>query len=209
MKDRTQRAITIALGVGAAAFIAALFLLQAIANWSVLAALIGAIVAFILAAAGAWLIADSRGTQQLQLDAYAVETQQKMQEALAKLAALRAYIPQIHDQETAHLLGQVCDDVEKLFERIRTNNANSLLSSAVIMSGHLTSLQWVFDQYIDIQQNPRYFDNPAEKFQKGGEALRSFDQYVMNSIRLLETGQNAQFEVAIKQLEASQYSALT
>ena len=171
--------------------------------------LAGAVFAFVLAAVGSWLIVDSRSGQQLQLEAYALETQQKMREALTKLAALRAYIPQINDQETARLLGQVCDDVEKLFERIRTNNANSLQSSAVIMSGHLTSLQWVFEQYVDVQQYPRYFDNPDEALRKGAQALRSFDQYVVNSIRLLETGQNAQFEVAIKQLEASQYSALT
>jgi hypothetical protein len=64
------------------------------------------------------------------------------------------------------------------------------------------------EKYIDIEGYARYYENPSQKLQEIQEGFQSFDGYLVNSIKLINQGQNLILDVDLKMLEAAQYRRL-
>ena len=207
MKGPTRYATPIALLSGTGVFVLA-FLVFRGTHLSPLLAIAIAAVLFVIVTAAVWFVVDGRSSKQAQLDAYQLEAEMKARAALAQVNAVKGYVGQIKNLQDAQLLRQTCDDAVQLFDRIRSGNPNSLESSATIMLEHLKALQGMLQQYVDIQDHPRFHDNPAEKLAQAQQSIAGFDQFLVNSIRLIEKGENVTFEVDLKQLDATRFDAL-
>ena len=207
MNGLTRYAIPIALLTGTGVFILAFLVLRG-THLSPLVAIIIPAVLFVIVTAVVWFVVDGRTSKQAQLDAYRLEAEAKAHAALAQVSTIRKFVGQIKSPQVAQLLTQTCDDAVQLFDRIRSGNPNSLTSSATIMLEHLKALQGMLQQYVDIQDHPRFHDNGAEKLAQAQQAIAGFDQFLVNSIRLIEKGENVTFEVDLKQLDATRFDAL-
>ncbi|HET8845779.1 MAG TPA: 5-bromo-4-chloroindolyl phosphate hydrolysis family protein, partial [Ktedonobacteraceae bacterium] len=168
----------IALGIGAATFLAAYYLLAAV-GWTTLVAVGVAAVLCLCAAFASWLLLDRRSTQEIRSDEYILEAEQKVQQLQQKLRQLNAFAARIRQRETAALLIQLCNDVDQLILRIRAKNKAELLSSAETVSNYINQVVSVAEQYIDIEAYPRYYKEPERKLAQIQQSLRSFDEYLV------------------------------
>ncbi len=207
MKGLTRFAIFIALGGGAIIFVIAFLLLQS-AHWSVVAALLISLVLFALATVGIWLLADSRSTRQVEMDAYTLQAEQKSSTVLRQVQQVRSLLQRIHNSQAKALLNEMCSDVEELLRRIQKHHSSDLLSSATTLDGYIVRMLPLIEKYIDIEGYARYYENPSQKLQEIQEGFQSFDGYLVNSIKLINQGQNLILDVDLKMLEAAQYRRL-
>jgi hypothetical protein len=204
----TRFAVPLALVGGAITFVIAYFLLRN-ANWSVLPALLISLVLFALATLGIWYMADSRSSRQVELDAYALQAEQKVQVVLRQVQQIRQLSQNIQTHPTVTQLQRMCGDVEELLRRIRQQNPTSLLSAATTLEGYIASIEPLVEKYIDIQAYRRYYENPDQKLREIQGCFSSFDGYLVESIKLINHGQNLVLNVDIQMLEAAQYRRLT
>src|SRR5262249_663330 len=138
-----------------------------------------------------------------------VETDQKLRQALQRLKEIGSYKGKIKDQATAELVQQIGVDTRALFDRVRERSPNTMQSTVVIVSGHLDSIAAVARQYVDIQDNPRYHDNAEQLLRDGSAALKSFEEFLLNSIKLIERGDTLGYTTTLKQLEATRYAVIS
>jgi hypothetical protein len=204
----TRLAIPIALGGGAVTFVIAFFLFRN-ANWSVLPALLISLVLFVLATVGIWYLTDSRSSRQVDLDAYALQAEQKVQAVLRQVQQIRLLAKEIQNHQITALIQDMCNDVEELLRRIRQHNPSTLLSSATTLDGYIVRMVPLVEKYIDIANYKRYYEYPDQKLQEIQGGFSSFDTYLVNSIKLITQGQSLVLDVDLQMLEAAQYRRLT
>jgi hypothetical protein len=207
VKALTRFAIFIALGGGAITFVVAFFLLQR-ANWPVVTALLISLVLFALATVGIWLMADSRSARQVEMDAYALQAEQKAHAVLEQVQQVRSLLQRIQNYQSRTTLNEMCNDVEELLRRIQKHYASDLLSSATTLDGYIIRMLPLIEKYIDIEGYARYYESPQQKLQEIQEGFQSFDNYLVNSIKLINQGQNLVLDVDLKMLEAARYRRL-
>jgi hypothetical protein len=204
----TRFAIPLALAGGAITNVIAYFLLRN-ANWSVLPALLISLVLFALATVGIWYMADSRSSRQVELDAYTLQAEQKVQVVLRQVQQIRQLSQNIQARRTMTQLQRMCSDVEELLCRIRKQNPTSLLSAATTLEGYIARMEPLVEKYIDIQAYRRYYEDPDQKLREIQGCFSNFDGYLVESIKLINHGQNLVLNVDIQMLEAAQYRRLT
>lgn len=90
-------------------------------------------------------------------------------------------------------VAQVAAQVPELLARTRAESPTSLYSSASVLHGHLTSLLGVVTQFADIERNPSFYRNAPELLHEGGEAVRRFRDFTLESIRLVNAGGIAEY----------------
>lgn len=207
MKVLARFAIFIALLGGAITFVIAFFLLQR-ANWPLVTALLISLVLFVVATVGIWLMADSRSHREVEMDVYALQAQQKAREVLRQVQQVRSMLQRIQNYQAKAILQEMCNDVEELLRRIQKHHASDLLSSATTLDGYIFRMLPLVEKYVDIEGYARYYENPQQKLQEIQEGFQSFDGYLVNSIKLINQGQNLVLDVDLKMLEAARYSRL-
>lgn len=207
MKFLARFAIPIALAGGTLLFAIAFFILRN-ANWSVVPALLIALVLFILATVGIWYLTDSRSSHEVELDSYALQAEQKVRAVLKHVQKLRELLQHVKNPQTSALLIHICNDVEELLRRVRDNSPTSLLSSATALDGYITRMVPLVEKYLDIDTNRRYYEQPNQKLQEIQAGFSSFDTYLVNSIQLITKGQDLVLDVDLRMLEATQYKRL-
>jgi hypothetical protein len=208
VKSLQRLAVPIALIGGAVVFLCAHVLLQR-ANWPLGWELIADAALYLLSAFAIWSLIDNRSRQELETDAYADEAEERVRTVRAALRQARDGAKKIANPNVKQLVAQIAGDTDLLIDKIRAANPGTLQSSAVILSGHLESLNVVIQQYAEIERQARYFDDPEAKLQAGEAALHGFEEFLAKSIKLLEQGDTLNYAVALKGLEATKYSALT
>lgn len=204
----SRYAIPIALGAGVVVFAVA-FLLLSQGSWSPLLTLGVAAVLFILTSFGVWLILDNRSGKQLEIEAYRMQADLKVTEVHRTITEIGQYAAQIRARQTANLVRQGCSDGEALLARIREKNPNTLLSSATELGGVLEDVKLLLDKYVDIQDNPRYYEDAPLKLQEGQTAIAGFAEFILKSIQQAERGETLRYDVARKMLEAKKFTRLT
>jgi hypothetical protein len=200
--------VPIALLSGAVVFLCAHLLLQR-ANWPLGWELVADAGLYLLSAFAVWSLIDNRSRQEMETDAYADEAEERVRMVRASLRQARDGAKKIANPNVTQLVAQIAGDTELLIERIREENPATLQSSAVILNGHLESLNVVIQQYAEIERRARYYDDPETKLRAGEQALHGFEDFLVKSIKLLEQGDTLNYAVALKGLEATKYSALT
>jgi hypothetical protein len=114
--------------------------------------------------------------------------------------------PAINDRDLRDTITQLVHDTEEVFRRLERNSPDQVNTSVVAFEQHLQSLIRVLDQYVDVQNNPRYFENPQKALQDGREAVAGFATYVLRSAQRAGRQQLTGFTVDTKILSAQRYS---
>lgn len=96
-----------------------------------------------------------------------------------QLRKLLAEGQKVEDSDVRLLVTQIANDVEAYFRR--TKDADERDRDAFV--GHLSSLNSVLEKYIDVQDNPRYFEDPAQLLLSGKKAFEDFSYFVLETVR--------------------------
>jgi hypothetical protein len=198
----------IALGIGAATFLAAYYLLSS-TGWSLPIAIGIAAAVCLCSAFAAWLLLDRRSEQEVRFESYLDEAEQKVKLVQQKLQLLHMLAAKVRQRDTSLLLDQLCYDVEQLITRVRTRNANELLSSAEVIDNYIKQVVAVTEKYKDIEAYPRYYKDPSNKLAQIQQGLRSFNEYIVASTIAVEESDTFARDVDVQMLDASRYRRLS
>ena len=146
------------------------------------------------AALGTYLMLDSRTPVQVRDDSYAEDAERKVAEVRQSVAEIRRLSRTVISTAARGSLDTACQYVQELLDRVRVNSPNSLYSSASQMSAHLSSLQGVLRQYLDIQVKPALYQQPSVLLDRGEEAFRRFGEFAFDSVQLVNQGDIATYE---------------
>ncbi|GIH06174.1 hypothetical protein Rhe02_42410 [Rhizocola hellebori] len=187
MRAKLAAPASLATAVGV---FAVLFLMTHSLLWSPLLAA--------LAALGLYLMLDDRTPAQVRDGEYAEDANRKVEEALRTVRQIRGITAQVLSPSVKHSLQQACEYVPELLTRVRKTSPNNLYSSASSLGGHLTSLAGVVEQYLDIQRKPDFYKNPAELMRGGEIAIQRFTEFTVDSLRLVNSGELAQYQANLE-----------
>lgn len=196
----STRSVETSLAFGSLFFLITFVVCKYLANWDDLPAAGISATFFVLSSIGAFMIVNNI------VDAYTMEIALKLQTVDERVDNVQAQIDKIDDSEFRILLRQICEHTNDLIMRTRENQPNSLSSVLTVLSNWLVTIDNGLKQYVDVQNNPVYHDNPIERLTKARQAFESFDSFLINSIRSLEKGDNVAFDVAVQMLDASRFS---
>lgn len=88
--------------------------------------------------------------------------------------------------------------VPELLARIESNDPTSLYSSASKFEGHVASLVGLVTKYADIEARPNYYDEPKQKLADGLAAVDRFNQFTVESIRLVNQGDMSEYQANLQ-----------
>jgi hypothetical protein len=194
-KAATPLALVIAVGV----FIG-LFVFTHSFIWSPLLALV--------AAFGVYFMLDDRTPAQVADGDYAEDANDKADEVLRIVKQLKGLLIQVRSPSVQYSLQQACDAVPELLGRIRKTAPNTLYSSASALYGHLVSLSGVVEQYVDIQNKPTFYRDPQALMQGGELAIARFTEFTIESVRLVNQGELAQYQANLETVAPPQLPEL-
>lgn len=121
-----------------------------------------------------------------------------VRDQLSRLLKSRDRIKDTYLHDT---LTQICRDTEAFFQRRKIDE-----SDTSVFEAHLSSLNNVMERYLDIQDNPRYFEDPESLLNSGEEAAASFAIFVLEAIRRDGRRDLTDFRVDTDILSAQRYS---
>lgn len=150
------------------------------------------------AALGLYLMIDSRRPHEVSDDQYEADADRKVDEALRVVREIKRQIKDVASPSARNLLQQSCEYVPELLQRVKLRSPNSLFSSASQIGAHVTSLSGVLTQYLDIQRNPTFYTNPAALIQGGETAFQRFAEFTVDSLRLVNSGDIAQYQANLE-----------
>ncbi|WP_026928230.1 5-bromo-4-chloroindolyl phosphate hydrolysis family protein [Granulicoccus phenolivorans] len=145
-----------------------------------------------IAAVGAYLMLAGTA-RQAEADTYQAEAQAKVASVRRILRQITTSGSRIRDAELRADLDRACQVVPELLDRIAETDPNSLYSSASRLEGHVQSLQGLVEQYADIERNPDYYTDAPRLLTDGRAAVERFDEFAIESIRLVNSGDMAEY----------------
>lgn len=182
---RRRLAAPVAL-VAAVVVFAAVFALTSSLLWAPILAVVAAI--------GVYLMLDDRTQAQASSDDYADEAREKVEEALKVIRGIERLARDVRAPNARKALEAACHYVPELFERVRAKSPNSLYSTASQIGGHLRSLDGAVRQYLDIQRQPVLYGDPEALKHSGELAFQRFADFALDSVRLINQGDLAQYK---------------
>ncbi|MFU8870366.1 hypothetical protein [Micromonospora sp. SL4-19] len=182
MRHRLAAPVALAAAVGAFALA---FAVTGSLLWSPLLAAATAL--------GLYLMLDDRSAARAEHDTYADEARDRVDEALRVLRGIERLSRDVRPPEARRALEDACRYVPELFDRVRDHSPDSLYSTASRMGGHLRSLDGAVRQYLDIQRQPVLYHDPDTLRRNGEEAFRRFADFALDSVRLVNQGDIAQY----------------
>ncbi|PZG16715.1 hypothetical protein C1I95_16945 [Micromonospora craterilacus] len=147
----------------------------------------------VAAALGVYFMLDDRSPAQARGDDYLDEARAKVEEALKVLRGIERLSREVQAPVARAALQSACRYVPELFDRVRAAAPNSLYSTASQIGGHLTSLDGVVRQYLDIQGKPVLYTDPEALRHSGELAFERFAAFTLDSVRLVNQGDIAQY----------------
>ncbi|MFF5171516.1 5-bromo-4-chloroindolyl phosphate hydrolysis family protein [Micromonospora sp. NPDC000089] len=181
---RHRLAAPVAL-VAAVAVFAVVFLVTDSLIWAPLLAL--------AAAVGLYLMVDDRSPARVDSDSYADDARGRVEEALRVVRGIERLARDVRSPEARTALTDACRYVPELFDRVKDRSPDSLYSTAAQVGGHLRSLDGVVRQYLDIQRQPVLYHDPERLQRDGEQAFRRFADFALESVRLVNQGEIAQY----------------
>ncbi|PSK65505.1 hypothetical protein B0E53_02562 [Micromonospora sp. MH33] len=181
---RHRLAAPVALAAAVTTF-AAVFLATDSLIWAPLLALATAI--------GLYLMIDDRTPARVDSDSYADDARGRVEEALRVVRGIERLARDVRRPEARSALTDACRYVPELFDRVRDRSPDSLYSTAAQVGGHLRSLDGVVRQYLDIQRQPVLYHDPERLQRDGEQAFRRFADFALDSVRLVNQGEIAQY----------------
>lgn len=146
-----------------------------------------------VAATGVYLML-ARSAHQEEADSYQAEAQAKAASVRRLLRQITVAGREIGDADLRRSLDRAGQVVPELLDRIAETQPNSLYSSASRLEGHVQSLHGLVEQYADIERNPDYYTGAAQLLADGRAAVERFDEFAIESIRLVNSGDMAEYQ---------------
>jgi hypothetical protein len=129
---------------------------------------------------------------------------EKVRDAIRGILQLQS---QVDDSATRQTINLLVRDTEEVFARLRKHGSKAeLADTASTFDNHLTSLYEVLAQYVDVQNNRRYYEQPDRALASGREAVNGFAQYALVSAQRAGQSELTRFRVNTKILSAQRYS---
>ncbi len=135
-----------------------------------------------------------RTKAQLQADNYQDEAQLKVREVHRTLQQIKQEAKSIRNPKVRAAIDHASVTVRELLARIEQTQPSSLYSSAARLGGHVHSLLGVVDRYADIEARPQYYNDSAGLLAQGHRAIVRFDEFALESIRLVNQGDMAEYQ---------------
>lgn len=176
--------------IGAMAVFAGIFAVTGSLLWSPALATAAAI--------GLYLMLDSRSGHQVRDDEYSDDAERKADQVLRTVKELRRLSRDVAAPSAKHQLQLACDYVPELLTRVRASAPNAVYSHASQLGAYLTSLTGVVTQYLDIQRNPTFYPDPATLLRGGEAAFERFTEFAVDSLRLINAGELAQYQANLQ-----------
>jgi hypothetical protein len=176
--------------VAAAVVFAAVFAITRSLLWAPILA--------IAAAIGVYFMLDDRTPLQAQSEDYAEEARAKVDEALKVVRGIERLSRDVQAPTARGALESACHYVPELFDRVQAKSPNSLYSTASQIGGHLRSLDGAVRQYLDIQRKPVLYTDPEALKSSGELAFQRFADFALESVRLINQGDLAQYKANLE-----------
>ncbi|WOP18742.1 5-bromo-4-chloroindolyl phosphate hydrolysis family protein [Raineyella sp. LH-20] len=136
----------------------------------------------------------ARSEHQRQQDDYSSDARARVREVEATLQQLAGAARRIRDPQVRAAVARAGEVVPELLDRIAETQPSSLYSSAARFGGHVTSLLGLVEKYADIEQHPTYYTDAPRLLADGRAAVERFDQFALDSIRLVNQGEMAEYQ---------------
>ena len=117
---------------------------------------------------------------------------------LTKIAQLRS---QVQDEDLQQAITNLCKDTEKYFKKYCSDPQHD----AKRFEEYLKGILEVLNKYLEVQNEQRYYREPAKLLQTGKEAVKSFADYVLTSCQNGSEAKLMEFQVNSKILSAQRY----
>jgi hypothetical protein len=194
-----QYSVAFALGIGIIFFLLTFMMLTRIANWMFWLSVGVAAIAFLVVTFAGYIFANNI------VDTYTFEVARNEPGIYRNLRIIQSKIGNIKDRAVVQTLSDICKNTPALLDRTKKNQPNDMLSAVTMINQWLETLTGTLDQYIDVQDNPNFHESPGVRLEKAKNAFIGVNAMFLNSIRLLEKGENVKFDVALKMMDASRY----
>ena len=168
------------------------------AVYALTGSLLWAPVLAVVSAFGAYLMLDDRSRTRVHDDSYHDDAREKVAEALTVARHIAKLSRQVQAPLARTALEESCRYVPELFERVQARSPNSLYSTASQIGGHLRSLDGAVRQYLDIQRKPVLYTDPEALKTSGEAAFRRFADFALDSVRLVNAGDIAQYRANLE-----------
>ena len=109
---------------------------------------------------------------------------------------------QVEDPELQQQLTLTCRYTEDYFSR-STGNAGA---DSRVFQSHLSDIADVLEKYIDVQNQPQYYENPQDEMRKGSDAVTGFNAFVLKSIRRGSSTKLTDYKVKTDILSAQRWA---
>lgn len=119
------------------------------------------------------------------------------------LRRIQDLVPEINDRRMRDVVIEAITDTEAYFKR--STDSSSLSRDTDTFVNHLNSVAKVLARYIDVQGFPRYYDDPQALMNKGFEAVKAFNDFVLQSIKDGRKSDLTQFNVDTDILSAQRF----
>lgn len=163
----------------------------------------GLLGAIILAIA---LVAQRRRAKRLRNPVDSVKLKSAPNEVRDVLNQILKLRERITSREVRDILTLICQDTEAYFSRNSTREGVPLRDDAEVFEDHLESLRNVVERYIDVQDNPRYFEQPKQLMEQGEDALNGFMEFALNNVRRGSRKELTSYTVDTKILSAQRHA---
>ncbi len=124
----------------------------------------------------------------------------------ALLAEIVELSQEVQDTQMRKHLDLARIDTEQLFIRLKRSGSNRIHEITAMYEGSLKAIRDVLVKYLDIQENPRYFEKPQDRLAEGREAAAQLAAGVLKNVQEVERGALTDFRVNTKILTASKFS---
>lgn len=122
-----------------------------------------------------------------------------------QLNRVKELMPRIKNQSVVEQLGSVVNDTEAFFRRSVRSSSRDTEREAADFQRKLKDAVVMLEKYVDIQDNPRYFDHPAQLLASGAEAVDGLATGILNAVKSSNTKSLLDYKVSSDVLSAERY----
>lgn len=134
---------------------------------------------------------------QIDQDAYHRDAATKVNQITTELSRIESHAYRISNLNVQAALVRASATVRELLDRLAETQPTSLYSSASTLHGHVSSLVGLVEQYVDIERQPQYYTDAERLLADGETAVLRFDEFVLDNIRLVNSGDMAEYQANI------------
>ncbi|WCC79352.1 hypothetical protein O6R08_07375 [Cutibacterium equinum] len=139
-----------------------------------------------------------RSPAQITDDSYNDDAEDKVRSCHRIVDEITSQGRSLDSASMKSLVRQISKVVPDLLDRVKEASPSALYSTASQLEGHLRSLSGVVNTYRDVEEHPTYYKQPDEVLLAGEQATRRFLDFAVDSIRLINQGDLAEYRANLE-----------